>query len=195
MIPSFLIFSNFHDHLNLDGYLIQMSGSLYGSDIESFAKAFCQLLESLAALNPDVRNCMKASDDEINSPKWVFEFNRASYFITTFAPFYPSENSRYSHQVDECFVLFQPEISFARHNLPADTPQTEWDNPKTVRDRIRVQFKKAGREYLIRESVSYPMSNDMIKPVNADDPVVQWWKYRTNSLSDSSSNEKKVNFY
>lgn len=186
VIPSFLIFSNFHDHLNLDGFLIHMSGSVFGSDVDSFAKGFCRLLESLVAHNPDGRNCMAVSDDEIDSPKWVFEFNRATYFITTFAPFYPSNHSRFSHQVDECFVLLQPEISFARHNLPADTPHTEWKEPKTIRDRIRVQFKQAGREYLIRNTVNYPMSHDMIKPIEIDGPLICWWKFRKqNALKKS----------
>lgn len=180
VIPSFLIFSNFHEHLNLDGYLIHMSGSVYGSDVETFARGFCHLLESLAAQNPDGRNCMTDADEIIDSSKWVFEFNRATYFITTFAPFYSSNHSRYSHGVNECFVLFQPEISFARHNLPPDTPATEWTEPKTIRDRIRIQFKQSGREYLIRDTVNYPMSHDMIKPVEFDGPLVSWWKHRSN---------------
>jgi hypothetical protein len=105
-----------------------------------------------------------------------------TFFITTFAPFYPHSNSRYSFDAEDCFLLFQPEISFASHNLPADTPVTNWTSPQTVRDKIRVAYRTAGREYFIRNTVRYPMCHDMIKPLSSsndsDSELVNWWKYK-----------------
>lgn len=178
-MPSFLLFTNFHSHLNLDGYLVQLSGDQFGSEVDLFAQVFCQLLETLAENDPSGKNCL-ADGINIDSPKWVFEFNRVTFFITTFAPVYPPTHSRYTHEVNECFVLFQPEISFARHNLPPDTPKTNWDQPQTVRDRIRVQFRASSRDYLIRDTVNYPMSHDIVKPMGINDPPIEWWKYRKN---------------
>lgn len=105
----------------------------------------------------------------------MFEFSKITFFITTFSPCYPENNSRYTHGENECFILFQPEISFASHDLPEDTIVTNWDNPKTVRDKIRVNFKNNNREYLIRDTISYPMCHDIIKPLNKNDEVVKWW--------------------
>ena len=107
---------------------------------------------------------------------WVFEFNRITFFITTFAPFYPSSSSRYAFGAEDCFILLQPEISFAQHDLPPDTPETNWSRPVTVRDRIRTAFRDSGRGYLIRDTVYYPVVHDIVKPAReGEDPLVEWW--------------------
>lgn len=145
---------------------------------KTFAKVFCEILEVLSEQDPSGKKCMRS--DKIDSSQWVFEFDKITFFITTFAPFYPHTNSRYSFGVDHCFILFQPEISFARHNLPQDTPHTDWEKPKSVRDKIRVEFRDAGKGYLIRETVNYPMSHDIIKPIGMNDNIIEWWKYKNN---------------
>lgn len=110
----------------------------------------------------------------------MFEFNRVTFFITTFAPFYPATSSRYAFNSEDCFILFQPEISFAHHDLVADTPETNWTEPRTVRDRIRVAYRDAGRGYTIRPSVKYPMCHDMIKHADptTTSQIVNWWQYK-----------------
>ena len=108
----------------------------------------------------------------------VFEFAKITFFITTFSPVYPTNHSRYSFGVDECFILFQPEVSFANHNLPNDTPVTNWNEPKTIRDKIRISFRDTGRSYLIRETTRYPMAHDMIKPLGKDDEPIKWWTFK-----------------
>ena len=87
--------------------------------------------------------------------------------------------------------LFQPMSSFARHKLPADTPAsaTEWDNPKTVRDKTRVAFKEAGRAYHIPETLPYPVAEHIVKPVEDNgENVVRWWEPK------SSKDAKKSKF-
>jgi hypothetical protein len=112
----------------------------------------------------------------IERASWVFEFNKKTFFITTFLPCYPITSSRYTHGVEECFILFQPEVSFAIHDLPFDTPYTEWLKPVTVRDRIRIAFKQSNRGYHIRNTVKYPMAYDIIKPIdNNSENIVRWW--------------------
>jgi hypothetical protein len=74
-----------------------------------------------------------------------------------------------------CQIKFQPEISFAFHNLPNDTPHTNWDEPRTVRDKIRANFRQNNREYLIRDTIRYPMCHDMIKPLCKNDEIIKWW--------------------
>lgn len=128
----------------------------------------------------------------INKRGWVFEFNRVTFFITTFAPFYPESHSRFSFGAENCYILLQPEVSFARHDLGPDTPRsmTEWDNPKTPRDRIRCAFRNAGRAYRIPEKLGVPLAHEIIRPIrdyggnqgedyDVKDDVVDWWQYRT----------------
>ena len=112
----------------------------------------------------------------IDKGGWVFEFNKVTFFITTFAPFYPQDHPRYAHGADNSYILFQPELSFAFHDLPSDTPETNWDVPKTVRDRIRVAFKDAGRRYTVPDSIYHPMVEEMIRPVKETDDFYKWWK-------------------
>ena len=117
---------------------------------------------------------------------WVFEFNHITFFVTTFAPCYPENHSRYSFESTECYVLLQPEISFAQYDLDQDTPFTDWDNPKTPREKIRSAFRMAGRGYPIRDTVRYPMAHDIIRPLEYDGDVVQWWKRAINHLDTSN---------
>lgn len=106
---------------------------------------------------------------------WVFEINKITFFITTFAPFYPKTNSRYGFGCKNCYLLLQPEISFAVHDLPPDTLHTNWSCPKTSRDRIRVAFEKVGRYYDPPLVLNEPMVYDIAKRVDPEDAVIRWW--------------------
>lgn len=106
---------------------------------------------------------------------WVFEFNKITFFVTTFAPFYPDSNSRYAFGCKDCYILFQPEIAFAIRDLPDDTAVTNWDSPVTVRDKIRVAFRQAGREYEVPKNLNEPMVCEIVKKIYPDDKPIQWW--------------------
>jgi hypothetical protein len=107
---------------------------------------------------------------------WVFQFNKVTFFITTFGPFYPETNSRYAFGCENCFILLQPELSFALHDLSPDTTETNYDNPTTERDRIRCAYRNAGRPYIVPADLTQPMAWDMIKPITNEDPIIQWWE-------------------
>lgn len=171
MIPSFILFCNFCTNLKLDGYLLHVSGN-YGTNLNIFANAFNEILKNISKHDPSGKDCMKSN---IDSSIWVFEFSKITFFITTFLPIYSDNHSRSTFGINECFILFQPEVSFLAKNLTDDTPLTNWLNPITIRDKIRVAFKNSGKEYLIRETIQYPMAHDMIKPLAKDDPIIKWW--------------------
>lgn len=120
---------------------------------------------------------MNVPAERIGRSGWLFEFDRVTFFITTFTPHYSDTHPRYSHGYEKyCHILFQPEVSFLRHDLPDDTPQTNWTSPQTVRDKIRVAFRKNSREYPIRPTIFYPPSHDMIRPLSNDlDELIEWW--------------------
>ena len=113
----------------------------------------------------------------------MFEFCKTTFFISTFSPCYKENHPRYTFGVKNCYVLFQPEVSFAMHDLPNDTPITVWDAPVTVRDKIRVAYRNSNRGYHIRDTVHYPMSHDMIRPLNnnSENEVIQWWLYKNDA--------------
>merc|ERR1711941_206255 len=96
----------------------------------------------------------------IGKKGWYFQFAREPLFVTTFAPCYESSHPRFQFgfHPESCFVLLQPEESFYRHDLPPDKPRsaTNWEQPEDVRDRIRANFQRHGREYRIPETTSYP---------------------------------------
>lgn len=127
----------------------------------------------MAKNDPSNRNCMES---KIDRSGWVFEFSKITFFISTFLPIYNENHSRFTFGVKECFILLQPEVSFLAKNLTPDTPQTNWTNPITVRDKIRVAFKNSNKQYLIRNTVNYPMAHDMIKPIDNNELVIKWWQ-------------------
>ena len=68
--------------------------------------------------------------------------------------------------------------SFAIHDMGEDTLHTNWDNPQTAHDKIRVAFKDNGRPYYIRDTVRYHMVHDIVKPLveGPGNEVIEWWK-------------------
>lgn len=128
-----------------------------------------------------------------SSSRWHFTFLQETFFVTCFAPCYPRHSARYMFAEElarekgaaagkefeeKCYVLFQPELSFLRHNLSPDTKDTNWLAPKTERDRIRVAFKKAERPYPIPPSVAYPAAEFIVPPTEPfSGQVVKWWEY------------------
>ena len=124
--------------------------------------------------------CMDCPSSGFSSPAWCFEFSGETFFVTAFAPCFPSNHARYMFANEEnresCFILFQPEVSFLHHNLSPDTPHTNWEDPKTERERIRVAFKEAGREYFIPPTISYPTAHYIVPSLKLGGPIVRWWE-------------------
>lgn len=160
------------------GKLLKLIKSLKVFDFcnlfQAFGTGLYKVLKLISDFDPAGLHCMNKS--YVGKRGWVFEFNKLTFFITTFAPFYPSMHPRYSFGADSCYILFQPELSFAFHDLPPDTTETKWEGPESVRDKIRVAFKEAGRPYSVPESVSSPMALEMLRPISEEEEVFEWWK-------------------
>lgn len=157
----------------LDGFLIELPGDIYGASVQDFGDALREVLTAISDHDPAKIHCMNKS--YIGKRGWVFEFNKCTFFITTFAPFYPESHPRYAFGAENCYILLQPELSFAFHDLPDDTVNTNWENPQTIRDKIRVAFREAGRPYYIPDSIYSPMAHEILRPVNDSDPLYEWW--------------------
>lgn len=165
LIPSILKFITLADEgEKLDGYVIEIKGSKYCKDLTSFTATVRQTLEYISKYDPIGLDVMKMKS--ISSSSWYYSLCNVPIFITTFAPFYSKNNCRYMHSIEElsdyCYILLQPEISFLRHNIGNDTPKTNWDNPETIRDKIRVNFRNHSRGYFIPPTISYPISEMIV---------------------------------
>lgn len=162
----------------LDGFVFEARGAEYSGDLASFAKTVRRLLAGLSARDPAGVDCMARGN--VGRRGWFFQFAREPLFVTAFAPCYAPDHPRYQFGVhpDSCFVLLQPEESFLRHALPPDKPRsaTNWDDPQDVRDRIRANFRRANREYLIPETTAYPPAEFIVSPLRPlSEPPVRFW--------------------
>ena len=172
-LPAFIKFVAVSPDLHLDGFVFALPGAEFGRDVHRFGRGVCRVLRVISDADPYGFHCMRKS--YISKIGWLFEFAGAPIFVTTFAPCYPENHSRYSFGSESCFILLQPMTSFAIHSVGEDTPTTNWDNPHTPRDKIRVAYRDNGRPYNIRSTVMYPQAHDVVKPLRDEEGVVCWW--------------------
>jgi small GTP-binding protein len=168
----------------LDGFCIELEDPrAQGSDPEALGDALKETLTALTDLDPaQGHNIMRVN--YIGARGWRFRFAKMDFFVTTFAPCYSQSSSRYAYGTGRAFVLLQPETSFARHHLPPDTPHTEWDAPKTIRDKARVAFREASQSYFIPDTTTYPAAEHIVKPLKDDGvTVVRWWLDTANAAA------------
>ena len=174
-VPALIKFLILGPSLRLDAFVFELPGDEFGYDVDKFGQGVRRVLTRISDHDPAGRHCMNRS--YVSLKGWSFEFDDIPIFVTTFAPCYPENHSRYAFGAENGFVLLQPMYSFAIHDIGPDTPHTNWDNPKTVRDRIRVAYKENGRPYRIRDTLYYPMAEDLVKPLEeGPGNVVEWWK-------------------
>lgn len=174
-IPAVIKFFAVAESLHLDGFVFELPGIQFGMDVKSFGKGVYRVLKYISDQDPAGYHCMNKSF--VSQIGWSFEFNAVPIFVTTFAPCYPENHSRYAFGAQNAFILLQPMYSFAIHEIGHDTPTTNWSNPQTIRDKIRVAYKENGRPYYIRDTIYYPMAHDVVKPlVEGPGNVVKWWR-------------------
>ena len=170
-MPAVIKFLAVSEYLKLDGFVFSLPGDRYGCDPNTFGQAVRTVLSVLSAADPAGYDCMGKSF--IASAGWSFELNS----IPIFAPCYPSKHNRYAFGTKNAFILLQPMHSFVTHNIDADTPHTNWEQPKTIRDRIRVSYKLNNHPYLIRDTIHYPTVHDIVRGMDSmSSDVLVWWK-------------------
>lgn len=106
---------------------------------------------------------------------WVFSFSSCQFFVTTFGPCYGEDSPRYSFGSHSTFILLQPYLSFFYHNLEPDPGFTNWKDPKSIRDRIRKNFRNQGKIYEIPDRPKYVIAKDIVRPLHPGEAWVQWW--------------------
>jgi len=162
--------------LHLEGFVFEVRGIDYASSVEIFGDTVRRVLSTISKNDPRGVDCMSKS--YIDKKGWWFEFNNEFIFVTTFAGCYPENHSRYMFNADResCFVLLQPEYSFAWRNIDSGPEPTNWTEPNSIRDIIRVNFKNHGRNYILNEDFDPVGAHIIVKPMALDAKHVEWWK-------------------
>jgi NTP pyrophosphatase (non-canonical NTP hydrolase)/FPC/CPF motif-containing protein YcgG len=164
LVPSLNRFSKICSNEGLDVYVVAAPAT-YGENIAALAKFLKTLLFTIG--NADkTNNCMQ---QKIDDPQWQFTFNNIRLFVTTFAPCYSSNSSRYNYGLNYTFVVFQPESSFNKNKIPRGLDTK-------VRDKIRDNFIKNGQEYDNKIMQSTLEAIRYIKPLDLGDAPVRWWE-------------------
>lgn len=187
-LPTLIKFFAVGAILHLEGFVFELPGDDYGQDVNSFGEGMRRVLKCISDHDPKGFYCMNKS--YVSKVGWSFEFNGEHIFVTSFAPCYPDNHSRYAFGAENAFILLQPMYSFAIHDIGKDTPHTNWEHPVTVRDKIRVAYKENNRAYFIRDTVYYPAAHDIVKPLKEGvGELVRWWK--VGSTEDSATDDSE----
>lgn len=175
-VPTLLQMLHRGEAEGLDGFVFEIRVTDLGADMEAFVACVRRVLCAISDCDPTGERSARKS--YVGDRSWHFVFARFPIFVTTFAPCYGTNSSRFTYDADphSVFILLQPEYSFLRHDLPADTPHTAWNQPRTIRDRIRVSFRNAGQPYEIPATVHYPASEHIVKPLEVGQPAIRWWQ-------------------
>lgn len=180
-LQAFCLFASLQE--GVDGFLFEVPEARTLPDLCAAVRI---VLGTLSKRDPTGRCCMTQS--WAFKRGWVFSFNGAEFFVTTFAPCYSASSSRFAFgERDSSFVLLQPYHSFLLHNVGSDTPTTYWERPQTVRDRIRANFRNAGRPYPIpADPASYPVAHNFVYPLEGTGgEVVRWWDAERDAMEPS----------
>ena len=114
----------------LDGFCIELVDPIVSKgDPKDIGECVSRVLKALSDDDPADEGALH-DGDFVGARGWSFRFNREDFFVTTFAPCYPPTSSRYAFGTGRAFLLLQPEMSFARHGLPPDSPSTNWEEPR-----------------------------------------------------------------
>lgn len=138
------------------------------SDINTWACFVKQLLFSLAKYDGQY-----SPFDGIDSINWDYKYSGYKFFIPTFGPFYPQNHSRYSHNDNVAFILFQPDLTFSRFKISSSAPQRE-----QLTYAIRKKFLDAGIDYDLYLVKGSPKALRYVKPLKRGDSYIRWWEVK-----------------
>ena len=79
--------------LHLDGFLFELPGDQFGATLEEFGQGVRRVLKYISDHDPIGFHCMNKS--YLGKVGWSFEYGGVPIFVTTFAPCYPENHSRY----------------------------------------------------------------------------------------------------
>lgn len=164
-----LVFSAICDNEELDGFVIEIPKEYCQSEM-TFATSVNQILKTLASISPSGKDCM-ANPESVDRKGWIFEFNSVTFFITSFAPFYPPTHCRFGFGIKHGYILLQPEVSFLRNGVPFSST-SDHEKRTNIRRHISEAFRKADRPFRF---VNPTASAAEYVVLDSNGNSVSWW--------------------
>ena len=129
------------------------------------------LFHFLEAVHKSDRHSQRFFTDNIENMSWDFTYEGHRFFIPTFAPFYRSNHSRYSHAEHSAFIMFQPDSAFDKVGINSRTA-----NRKELSEKVQSVFRQKGIDYDIKLVRGSLKAHRFIKPLEVGDLPIEWWK-------------------
>jgi len=150
----------------LHGFVIELPDARFGSSIAQLSETVRRILGFLSERNPG-----QSPSLEVHQPGWNFMFQGSRCFVSSIAPCYGPDSSRYGFGATSTFVFLQLHSSFAHFRVPSG-------EHRNVRLLIRAAYARNGRAY---DGNAPCEAEKFVKPLALGDPPVRWWQ------SDSAS--------
>jgi FPC/CPF motif-containing protein YcgG len=166
-IPTLIRFVRCAEQEELDGFVFEVYGEEYSNTFPDMCRTVKKTLNLLSNLDPVNENCMRG---DLLSKDWQFSFSQQRFFVSVFAPCYPENHCRYSHNPKSIFLFFQPEFSFDVHGIHKDN-----SNRHKIKNKIRKSFAEVGSAYdveLVNQGIEAYL---YIMPLRVGDKPVRWW--------------------
>lgn len=167
VIPSLLRFLRVCRPENLDGFVIEVPSLRVKDGVDGVAIAVRTVLSELVRQDPTEPSCLQ----DVSCPDWQFTFSGERLFAISFAPSYPSTSARHAFGLPGVYVFLQPEHSF--DHWMAELPP---EGKQRMKERIRTAFELAGRGYRGSIIEHGTEAERYVKPLEAVDAPVHWWR-------------------
>lgn len=156
---------------------LELPAEQYTKDIPALSATLKAILSSLNKPSiDDLKNLQPDKNGRYWYDGWQFNYRNTRFFITTFAPFYPPNSSRYNYGLENAFILFQHEQQL-KDSLPFE--QERRNHNKLVARRL---FSKKGQPYTNNKTIEPDFSQKAheapryIKPLPGETEAIRWWK-------------------
>jgi hypothetical protein len=116
---------------------------------------------------------------------WDNLYCSTSFFVTSFAPCYPENSSRYGFGAEHTYILYQPNFVFMRNKIPKPTLHLKdaqfikrsGKNVKNIRRIIQDNYTAHGRDYSeLKRKHLILFSDHFVLPL-PDAPFIPWYMY------------------
>lgn len=145
----------------LHGFVIALPDAHFGNSILLLSDTVRRVLWFLAEQDPG-----QQSSFEVHDPGWDFTFGGFRWFISSIAPCYGPDSSRFGFGATSTFVFLQLHSSFAHFGVPKG-------EQSRVRQLIRTKYAQNGRPY---DGESPCDAEKFVKPLVLGAPPVRWWQ-------------------
>lgn len=167
ILPRFNEFVSKGEKGNLDMFVIEIQDKNYIHNITSFTSLFHRIIFLLRENDPTNNNPLT---DGIMTLEWNFVYKGVKFFIPTFAPFYKTNHTRYSHLEESAFIILQPDHSFDRRGINSRNPGRH-----RITEKTKAKCEKLGYKYDVSLVSRTPKAVRYIHPITLGQSFIEWW--------------------